>query len=140
MVSPLALIHTDLKFFLFSERCSFMYLTCARSSVFISLFVGLIFCAGGCGGKTDQATSGGTIVHTEAALNDHIKLLETPPNDTETEDSGTYEKRKRVAINLIGVGGASSKAAIPALEKFRDSTENPRLKQLAVDALARIQK
>jgi HEAT repeat protein len=47
--------------------------------------------------------------------------------------------QRRAIKQLESIGPPRAKDAIPALEKFRDSTPNEELKKAAAEALAKIQ-
>jgi len=105
------------------------------------LCLALVLMSSGCGGVGGGGGSAPTNpVGNEKVLNEKIKIIEAPPAAGETETSLGYENMKRITINMVALGGSSSKAAIPALEKFRDSTSNEALKKVADDAIAKIQK
>jgi hypothetical protein len=101
------------------------------------LSMALIACFVGCGGDGSQASDGDDDYVAES-----IELFEAEnalDPGTSRLDQPSRENGLLFRINLLKTMGGRAVAAVPALEEFRDATQNPELKQAATDALAEIQ-
>jgi hypothetical protein len=93
-------------------------------------------CFAGCGGNAD------VIEAEDEYITESVELFESElamDPGTSTVDRSTREEGLLFRINVLKTMGERASAAAPVLEKFRDATQNPELKQAAEEALAEIQ-
>jgi hypothetical protein len=78
----------------------------------------------------------------EDFIAESIELFEAelvPDPGTNGLEQGTREEGLVFRINVLKTMGVQASAAAPALEKLRDTTRNPDLKEAITEALAEIQ-
>lgn len=100
------------------------------------LSLALLPCFVGCGGNADVREA------EDEYINESVELFEAELSQdpgTSGLEQGTREEGLVFRINVLKTMGGRAAAAAPALEKLRDATQNPELKQAAEEALAEIQ-
>ena len=78
----------------------------------------------------------------EDYIAESIELFEAelaPDPGTNGLEQGTREEGLVFRINVLKTMGMQASAAAPVLEKLRDATRNPELKEAITEALAQIQ-
>jgi hypothetical protein len=107
-------------------------------SLYVTLLsIALLHCFMGCGGAGSQSSDGD-----DEYVAESIEVFEAATAldpGTSGLDETSREQGLLFRINLLKTLGERAAAAVPALEKLRDATQNPELKQAATDALAEIQ-
>jgi hypothetical protein len=93
-------------------------------------------CFVGCGNSADVIEAEDDYISESVELFESELALE-PGNSS--LDKSTREEGLLFRINLLKTMGERAAAAVPALEKIRDTTQNTDLKQAATEALAEIQ-
>jgi hypothetical protein len=91
---------------------------------------------GGCGSSADVSEAEDEYITESVELFESELALDPEKSglDQETRQQGLLFR-----INVLKTMGDRASAAAPVLEKFRDATQNPELKEAATEALAEIQ-
>ena len=96
----------------------------------------LLPCFVGCGSNADISEAEDEYVTESVELFESELALDP---GTSTVDQSTREEGLLFRIKILKTMGDRASAATPVLEKLRDATKNPDLKQAAEEALAEIQ-